>query len=148
MAKIATCLRSEPKGWELDRYVFSSWRHIYLMFLISVLPNMEGQKYLFGDVTLTRTVPIWGVLPKGAREPASAFHEGWPFSTTDLAYTHIQVFMTRKEENETGTNIGRRRIRLMNDNDRSWKHNSNFLLHGYNYHDFEAGSCWKYLEPF
>ena len=33
------------------------------MFLSSVLPNLEGTKYLFGDVTLTRTVPIWGVLP-------------------------------------------------------------------------------------
>ena len=33
------------------------------MFLISVLLNLEGTKYLFGDVTLTRTVPICGVLP-------------------------------------------------------------------------------------
>ena len=29
------------------------------MFLISVLPNLEGKKYLFGDVTLTRTVPMF-----------------------------------------------------------------------------------------
>ena len=63
MAKIATGLRSRPKGWELDRYVFFSWWHIYLMFLISVLPYLEGKKYFFGDVTLTCTVPIWGVLP-------------------------------------------------------------------------------------
>ena len=35
------------------------------MILISVLPNLEGTKYLFGDVTLTHTVPIWGVLPHG-----------------------------------------------------------------------------------
>ena len=62
--KFATGLRSRPKGWELDHYVFFSWWHIYLMFLISVLPNLEGKKYFFGDVTLTCTVPIWGVLPR------------------------------------------------------------------------------------
>ena len=64
--KFATGLRSRPKGWELDHYVFFSWWHIYLMFLISVLPNLEGKKYFFGDVTLTCTVPIWGVLPQGS----------------------------------------------------------------------------------
>ena len=55
-------IRTKRMGaWPLF-FLFSCW-HIYLIFLISVLPNLEGKKYIFGDVTLTRTVPIWGVLP-------------------------------------------------------------------------------------
>ena len=86
MAKIATCLRSGPKGWELDRYVFFSCWHIYLMFLISVLPNLEGKKYIFGDVTLTRTVPIWGVLPI-CELPTTLILE----SDTQLVFTQANI---------------------------------------------------------
>ena len=63
MAKLATFLRSRQKGWELDRYEFSPWWHKYSMFLNSFLPNLQGEKYSFAEVTLTRLVPFWGDLP-------------------------------------------------------------------------------------
>ena len=63
MAKLATFLRSRQKGWELDRYEFSLWWHKYSMFLNSFLPNLQGEKYSFAEVTLTRLVPFWGDLP-------------------------------------------------------------------------------------
>ena len=65
MAKLATFLRSRQKGWELDRYEFSPWWHKYSMFLNSFLPNLQGKKYFFAEVTLTRLVPFWGDLPIG-----------------------------------------------------------------------------------
>ena len=52
MAKLATFLRSRQKGWELDRYEFSPWWHKYSMFLNSFLPNLQGEKYSFAEVTL------------------------------------------------------------------------------------------------
>ena len=61
--KIGPCLRSRQKEWELDHYLFSSLWHVYLMFVISILENLKGKKIVFWDVTLTRLVPIWGVLP-------------------------------------------------------------------------------------
>ena len=61
--KIRPCLRSRQKEWELDHYLFSSLWHVYLMFVISILENLKGKKIVFWDVTLTRLVPIWGVLP-------------------------------------------------------------------------------------
>ena len=64
MAKLATFLRSRQKGWELDRYEFSPWWHKYSMFLNSFLPNLQGEKYSFAEVTLTRLVPFWGDFPK------------------------------------------------------------------------------------
>ena len=63
MAKLASFLRSRQKGWELDRYEFSPWWHKYSMFLNSFLPNLQGEKYSFAEVTLTRLVPFWGDLP-------------------------------------------------------------------------------------
>ena len=62
--KIGPCLRSRQKEWELDHYLFSSLWHVYLMFVISILENLKGKKIVFWDVTLTRLVPIWGVLPQ------------------------------------------------------------------------------------
>ena len=68
--KIGPCLRSRQKEWELDHYLFSSLWHVYLMFVISILENLKGKKIVFWDVTLTRLVPIWGVLPSS---------KYWPF---------------------------------------------------------------------
>ena len=67
MAKLATLLRSRQKGWELDRYEFSPLWHKYSMFLKKKLPNLQGKKYFFAEVTLTGLVPFWGDLPTGEK---------------------------------------------------------------------------------